>query len=218
MMNLDNLPSHALPIIFEKFDFETFANTFNVWRKGKDLKTQQHVLANTDLIPFFVSAGWTSQFLPFIHYAAHVQVLDALFYTPCYMLFHERKQTENAALMLKILAEEGHVLSKFTYSIFSIFYIPAMKEEGMQNLIEIVKNPGMCTNIANWVRFLHSVNRSWNSFQFDYQKVGQFCDQLYSKTSESHFNLSGWPISIQDLGKITCLKCKVVVVLFNFCN
>lgn len=144
--------------------------------------------------------------------------MDALFYIPCCMLFRDRQHTKTAAMMLKMLGEEGHVLSNFTVSVFSLFNIPELKEEGMQQLIQIVKSPGMCSNVPNWIYFLAKMTRTWNPFHFKYDDVRILCNKEDRNNCYNIFDHIFWPVLIQDLANITCLECKVAVVLYNFCN
>lgn len=78
MVSFEDLPAFAFPIISKHFTFTDFANAFNVWRHGKDLKLQQHVLANSDLIPLLKHAVFDPQFQPFIDFAGNFTVLHAL--------------------------------------------------------------------------------------------------------------------------------------------
>lgn len=134
------------------------------------------------------------------------------------MLFHDRLHVRTAALMLKRLGEDGHMLSVFTYSLFSIFHIPELKQESFENLLNIVSSSGISQNIEMWLSCLQLLRRSWDEIEFRFDMAGQLCNELNQKNSKTHYNVQSWPVSISQLGMIDCYKCRVKVVLYNFCN
>ena len=143
--------------------------------------------------------------------------MDALFYTPGYM-FHDRLHVNTVVLMLKRLGDEDHLLSIFTYSMFSIFHIPELKQEAFDNLLNIVKRPGMSHDINKFIHFLVRFMRSWEEIEFRFDMLDELCSELYQNDNKVHFNAHSWPVFVRQLNTIDCYKCRVRVVLYNFCN
>lgn len=217
MTTLQQLPSFILPTLLQNLDFEDFANTFKVWMHRKDDEVKAHILSEFDLCKFFPSGQWKKQFEPFMNYACNLGVDDALFYIPAWHLAQQTGFKDDAFYVLKYLTDGGHLRSKFAYSFFRLLYTEEVDEENVSIISNLLQNPVTLVKVKEWFLQLHYLKCGWHAINHNHEKLPVICNQV-DKGSNLHLNSSSWIHSFNDIDDIACIRCKIVLLLLDYCK
>lgn len=211
-----NLPSFIVPVILEKLDFEEFANAFKVWMHGKSPEIRAQVLQNVDLCKYFKNAAWKEEFEAFMTYSCNLDVHDALFYLPAWHLVRKTLYKEDAFFVLNALGEEGHLRSIFCFNFFKILYAESHCEEAIQNMINVLQKIDNAI-IKKWMKELHVLKAGWEPIVHNGSIIKNLCGDI-RRTDNRHFQASSWYTNVDHIDQIQCIRCKVALLMFDFCN
>lgn len=217
MTNFNELPSFIIPILLQNLEFEDFANAFKVWMHRKNHETQAWVLSEISFGNFFKYGAWNQQFDRFLNYACNLGVHDALFYLPVWHLVRKVEFEEDAFFVLQTLSEEGHLQSTFAYNFFKILYSQQLEETAVQNIIQLLHNQATKIIVEVWLKQLHGFKAGWEPVNHIYSRIPIICSQQ-NKSMDTHFNTFSWNRYVEDIDLIKCFRCKVALLMFDFCN
>lgn len=217
MASFSDLPSFLVSILLENFDFEDFANAFRIWKNGKNHLNQAHVLEEIDLCKFFKVGEWNTQFQLFINYASNLGVHDALFYVPAWQLVNNNGEKEDAFSVLRTLSENGHLKSALSYHFFKILHREHEEEKSIEKFIELHEKNGADRIVKRWLMDMHCLKTGWNSIKYDYRTLPTIC-KFAEKGFKKHFNSFSWARRIDDIESIDCCRCKVALIMYDYCN
>lgn len=209
-----DLPPVILPLVLEKLDFEDFANAFKIWMHHKSGEVRANVLSTMDLCSYFRRGLWSGQLRPFINYATHLGVHDAMHYDPARHLACNTGDKETALELLETLSNQGHLRSKFSLNFFSVLYCVGDQELAIQNLISLLHGGITACKVNRWLKDLHVLKDG--SFVHDLRKFHGICKDV-DTGSANHLKSFSWPLYAMDIDKIECYRCKVKLFVFDFC-
>lgn len=200
-------------------DWPSFSCFLFVWMEDKDDAAIFEVLNQTNLLQYFPSGHFHDGFIDFILYAHQLGISEAWFYQPCRELLVDGLFIDEALSLLCLIAEEGDLLSRVFYNIFMIIYDREEAKGPIEDLEDIIESASAVQKIMGWFKIIKKWRLNlWQSAVFDfYEDVPHICDS-WMEDEEVHFNGRKCPKSVSDLYDFSCKKCRVKIVMFDFCQ
>lgn len=217
MTTFDKLPSFLVTIVFQKFDFEDFANAFKVWMLGKSFAERTDALSRMDLCRFFMNMHHSEQFPLFMNYAYHLGVYDAMYYRAIWHVVEKTPYYKNGLELLHALKDKGHGRSGFFFEFFTIIYSQGDYNSSIELLTAAANDAFYMRNIQQWVTELQIFKYNWFSKRHEFSTLPRICSFMNSGNSK-HFSRGGWRLHARDVCCIRCCRCKIALLLYDFCE
>lgn len=217
---IQSLPHFILPLMCSYMDFLTFHYFFSMWSLDRDLYTTAITLQNINLFNYFPTGHYHEVFLEWMRYGRDLDSIDAWTYQPLRALLEGAPDAMDAIHALQEFGLQFDHFASLVFSpVFTLIYSHKDAEQAIDDLLMLIQYPSVLYQIKDLFKIMKEWrNNLWQARDFNFQNdVAEICSS-FKHDSEGHFDESKCPKSLDDIIGVSCCRCRIKILMYDFCS